>query len=245
MAELQENDEYGLVDIPLPEQPPSQKSSNEFRPFVMRSNFLDKSAGSGYVEFGKTYVLCSIEGPIEKDREADEDVEDSSVVTIIADDVSDEYLLALDKIVETFVKTELLVNAEVKIYLKVVSNDGGVLAVSSIAIGLALASANIQMYDVPLAATVLFESRQSTSPILDPTLSQCKNAVKNGGGFVTVVSLPNFTQYIAYNKFPLQLGHVLSEGVMTMKQARFATEAAFKYSLTLYEEVSNTIKSSI
>jgi ribonuclease PH len=78
--------------------------------------------------------------------------------------------------------------------LKVVSEDGGVLAVSAMAIGLALASAGIQMYDMPLAATVLFESRQSTSPILDPTISQCKNALENGGGFVTTVSLPNFTQ---------------------------------------------------
>lgn len=75
-----------------------------------------------------------------------------------------------------------------------VSDDGGLLAVSSMAIGLALASANIQMYDTPLAATVLFESRQSTTPILDPTMSQCKNALENGGGYLTVISLPNFTQ---------------------------------------------------
>lgn len=62
------------------------------------------------------------------------------------------------------------------------------------AVGLALASANIQMYDMPLAATILFESRESTNPILDPTAAQCETALENGGGFVTVTSLPNFTQ---------------------------------------------------
>lgn len=87
-----------------------------------------------------------------------------------------------------------------------VSDDGGVLAVSAMAIGLALASANIQMYDMPLGATVLFESRQSTSPILDPTMSQCKNALENGGGFVTVISLPNFAQvYFFQNKSTIYL----------------------------------------
>jgi hypothetical protein len=78
----------------------------------------------------------------------------------------------------------------------VISEDGGLLAISAMAIGLAFSSANIQMFDTPVAATVLFESRQSTKPILDPTLSQCKTALENGGGFVTVVSLPNFTQVI-------------------------------------------------
>lgn len=33
MAEFQENDDYGLVDVPVPEQPPTVKSNNEFRPF--------------------------------------------------------------------------------------------------------------------------------------------------------------------------------------------------------------------
>lgn len=108
--------------------------------------------------------------------------------------MSEEYLTALDQIVETFVKTELLVNAEVKVYMKLVSDDGGVLAACAMALGLALASANIQMYDMPLAATVLFESQRAQEIVLDPTVSQCKKALENGGGFVTVISLPNFTQ---------------------------------------------------
>jgi hypothetical protein len=42
MAELQENDEYGLIDVPLPEQPPSQKSTKEFRPFgKLNSNVFE------------------------------------------------------------------------------------------------------------------------------------------------------------------------------------------------------------
>ncbi|KAI6171052.1 hypothetical protein M3Y97_01082200 [Aphelenchoides bicaudatus] len=232
MAELQLNDEYGLVDIPLPEQPPSQKSSNEFRPFVMRSNVLSKTSGSGYVEFGNTCVLCTVEGPFDKSREAEEDFEYIGPVNIMTDDVSEEYLLALDKIVETFVKTELLVNVEVQVHLKVISDDGGVLDASAIAIGLALASVNIQMNDMPVAATVLFESRQSTSSILDPTLSQRKDAIKNGGGFVTIVASPVFQQ----------VKYLASEGVMTMKQVCFAAEEAFKYALTLRAYVPSAVK---
>jgi ribonuclease PH len=73
MAEVQESDDYGLIDVPVAPQPASKKSVDQFRPFgknlkafneiwvlVMRSNFLDKVAGSGYVEFGKTCVLCSV-----------------------------------------------------------------------------------------------------------------------------------------------------------------------------------------
>jgi hypothetical protein len=39
MADLQENDEYGLVDVPVQKQPPTVKSNNEFRPFG-ELNFL-------------------------------------------------------------------------------------------------------------------------------------------------------------------------------------------------------------
>jgi len=117
----------------------------------------------------------------------------------------------------------------------VVSDDGGVLAASAMAIGLALASADIQMFDVPLAATVLFGSRKSTTPILDPTAAQCKSAREKGGGFMTVIALPSFTQ----------IGHVLSEGVLTLKQTQLATEIAFKDSLTLYSEIVATLKASL
>jgi hypothetical protein len=33
MAELQLNDEYGLVDVPVPQQPVIEKSIKAFRPF--------------------------------------------------------------------------------------------------------------------------------------------------------------------------------------------------------------------
>ncbi|KAI6197464.1 hypothetical protein M3Y94_01227400 [Aphelenchoides besseyi] len=214
---------------------PQQRANNQFRPFALRANFLDKVAGSGYVELGETCVLCSIEGPNEKERETDEDVPEDSNVIIISEDLTDEYFTALDQIVDTFVRTELLLNAEVKIYIKVISNDGGVLAACTMAMGLALASANIQMFDLPLAATVLVEKAGAGKFVLDPTASQCEAAKKNDGGWITIVSLPAFSQ----------IGHTLSEGVMTVKEAKWATELAFKGSLSLYTEVSNTLKESL
>ncbi|KAI6194892.1 RNase-PH domain-containing protein [Aphelenchoides besseyi] len=234
MAELQEADDlFGFVSIPTIAKKPQQRANNQFRPFALRANFLDKVAGSGYVELGETCVLCSIEGPNEKDRETDEDVPDDS--NIISEDLTDEYFTALDQIVDTFVRTELLLNAEVKIYIKVISNDGGVLAACTMAMGLALASANIQMFDLPLAATVLVEKAGTGKFVLDPTTSQCESAKKNDGGWITVVSLPAFSQ----------IGHILSEGVMTVKEAKWASELAFKGSLSLYTEVSNTLRESL
>ncbi|KAI6225147.1 3' exoribonuclease [Aphelenchoides fujianensis] len=223
MAELQENDDYGFVDVPVPKKPPQERPNNQFRPFVFRSNFLDKVAGSGYVELGDTCVLCSVEGPNEKDRETDDDIADDSAVIVISDELCDEYVTALDQIIDTFVRTELLVNAEVKVFVKVISDDGGVLAATTMAVGLALASANIQMFDLPLAATVLVEQPGSERLILDPTAAQCEEAKKRDGG----------------------IGHTLSEGVMSVKQAKKATEIAFKASLMLHAEVGNTLKESL
>ncbi|CAD5219592.1 unnamed protein product [Bursaphelenchus okinawaensis] len=223
---------YGLTNVPIPKKRTAEKQNDDFRNFFFRANFLDKVDGSGYVEMGNTCVLCSIEGPVEKDREMDEDVEDENPIKITSDELTEEHINVLDQILETFVRTDQLVNVEIRINVKVVCDDGGLLAAATMAVGLALASTNVQIYDIPLAATVLIPSRTATVPLLDPTASEFKNAKQDGGGVLTVVSLPAFTQ----------IAHQYMEGVMTSKQTVMATEFAFKNSLRLYEEVTQTLK---
>ena len=119
------------------------------------------------------------------------------------------------------------------------------------ALGLALASANVQMFDMPLAAAALFESRTSTRPILDPTDAQCERAKREGGrlgdgrlvarvhtGLRVFACMPQ--QF-----FRLQIGHVLSEGVLSVKQAHIATTVAFKASLILHDDINEALKASI
>ncbi|KAI6202624.1 hypothetical protein M3Y99_01870300 [Aphelenchoides fujianensis] len=235
MAELQENDDYGFVDVPVPKKPPQERPNNQFRPFVFRANFLDKVAGSGYVELGDTCVLCSVEGPNEKDRETDDDIADDSAVIVISDELCDEYVTALDQIIDTFVRTELLVNAEVKVFVKVISDDGGRSRGHHDGRRLGVGLGEHPNVRPPTSGHRFGRTAGQRAPHSRPDGRPMRGGKKRDGGWMTIVSLPAFSQ----------IGHTLSEGVMSVKQAKKATEIAFKASLMLHAEVGNTLKESL
>lgn len=88
----------------------------------------------------------------------------------------------------------LPLQTEVDVEINVLADDGGVLAACMIAAGVAVSSANIEMFDTVLACCLMIG--KDGTLLLDPTASQIQSHCEKGtfGATLTVAIVPSLGQ---------------------------------------------------
>uniref|UniRef100_A0A914HA60 Pyridoxal phosphate homeostasis protein n=1 Tax=Globodera rostochiensis TaxID=31243 RepID=A0A914HA60_GLORO len=142
-----------------------------WRKIVVRSKPLSggASSGSSSVDMGNTRVVCTVNGPREQQQQSASASVDTAMeegvlsVTLRGGDIEPTLRYSVERALQAVVCLRKLARTETAIELNVLSDDGGAFAACLIAAGVAVASANIEMFDVLLACNVL---------LIPPTSSQ-------------------------------------------------------------------------
>ena len=125
-------------------------------------------SGSGYVEMGRTKVLCSVFGPrIQGSRMSARSLDGRVGASIRMapfarqgrgrnGDEEREMANVLVRTIASAIRVEVLGMNEVDVVVVVIEDDGGVMAGAINAAGLALADAGIELYDLPAACNLSF-----------------------------------------------------------------------------------------
>ncbi|TRY72445.1 hypothetical protein TCAL_13629 [Tigriopus californicus] len=215
----------GSTPGPTP-QPP--KSSMNIRPLFLKTGLLSNAQGSAYVEQGQTKLLCSVFGPREIPRRSDFSLKGVLSVefrsapfahprhrissAFEAQPTEKELSLVLEGALQAAVCLHLYPKSQIDVYVRVLEDDGSVLAAAITAAGLALANASIQMFDLVLGASLC---RKNDLILVDPTLNEelgasegCDLDSEGHASLLTIGYQPSLDQLVAYQH----------EGIITVDQ---------------------------
>ncbi|XP_041354122.1 exosome complex component MTR3-like [Gigantopelta aegis] len=185
------------------------RKTEEVRPLFLRAGVTSQAHGSAYIEQGQTKVICSVYGPREVLRKEDFSMKgqltcEFKFATFSCrqrrqhqqDSQEKDYSVQILEALEPAVCLHKFPKAQVNIYITVLQNDGSALAASITCASVALADAEIEMYDLVAGCS----SRVFGGHVLmDPTdheeyRQQSKN---HEGGSVTVGLMPSLNQISA------------------------------------------------
>eukprot|EP00996_Jenningsia_fusiforme_P002234 NODE_3070_length_1056_cov_7.413108_g2818_i0.p1 GENE.NODE_3070_length_1056_cov_7.413108_g2818_i0~~NODE_3070_length_1056_cov_7.413108_g2818_i0.p1 ORF type:complete len:280 (+),score=65.32 NODE_3070_length_1056_cov_7.413108_g2818_i0:97-840(+) len=175
---------------------------NEIRDVEIELGLLDRAEGSCFFALGNTKVLAAVYGPHETAWKRSQDGA-AIVVTLNAASFSSgerrkgktmerkevEMCNTLRRTLESNVSTHLFPNSQIEIYLQVLQEDGGTLAVCLNAASLALMDAGIPMDDFLTACT---------SGCIDGTsMTDLNQLEENAGGPQMPVAILHTSQKVA------------------------------------------------
>ncbi|KAI9917727.1 hypothetical protein PsorP6_012355 [Peronosclerospora sorghi] len=186
-------------DVPMERLDNLRLSSNDIRRPFMQLGAVSRAAGSAYVEFGRTRVVCAVYGPRTDTRARREFSREGQLICDVkyapfADEWSrrergqdaDEMELSaiLEEALAPAVMLHKMPKCVVSVFATVLENDGGVFAAVVNAASLALADAAVEMYDMVTAACAGFVNG---SVILDPN----RKEEERGDGMLTMAYMPS------------------------------------------------------
>ncbi|KAH7700180.1 3' exoribonuclease familydomain 1 containing protein, partial [Aphelenchoides avenae] len=124
---------------------------------------------------------------------------------------------------------------EVDVEINVLADDGGVLAACMMAAGVAVSSANIEMFDTVLACSLMIA--KDGTLLLDPTASQIESHREKGtfGATLTVAIVPSLGQIICAEAI----------GVTTKKELEAAVDYGFQKCLLLHPVISKALRATV
>ncbi|GAB9471794.1 Exosome complex exonuclease mtr3-like protein [Globisporangium polare] len=175
-----------------------RKSSDELRQVFMKLGVVSGAAGSAYVEFNRTRVVCSVYGPRNDTRSRREFSNEGQLVcdfkyAPFADQVgrrergqdADELEMSsiLTQALSPAVMLHKLPKCVVSIYVVVLESDGGELAAAINCASLALIDAAVEMYDIVAASGA---GIVNAKVVLDP----CQQEEVYGDGKVVLAYMP-------------------------------------------------------
>jgi exosome complex component MTR3 len=175
------------------------RSLDQFRPVYMTVGSVTQAAGSAYIEFHDTKVLCSVHEPSASSR----DLREYSEVGMVRCDFkfapfsttgarrefrqgSDEKDLSrmLEQAIARSVRLDLYPKSVINIHVLVIQAHGGVLAAAISCASVALAHAGIECYDLVAAcAAVRIDDVLALDPSNDETIG--------GDATMTLAYMPN------------------------------------------------------
>mmetsp|Transcript_38589 Transcript_38589/g.49234 ORF Transcript_38589/g.49234 Transcript_38589/m.49234 type:complete len:266 (-) Transcript_38589:138-935(-) len=180
------------------------RSRNQLRRIFMDIGILSQSSGSAYVEFDRTKVICSINGPHVISGSETTFSEEGQLRCdfryapfarrerreperrMAEDEVEMSQLLR--QALAGSIQMHKLPKSVIDVYCVVLQDDGGELGAAITAGSLALANAGIELYDLVAACSVGCPPQGSKRLLLDPTL--CERQAQQGFGVMTVAILP-------------------------------------------------------
>ncbi|KAJ0398762.1 hypothetical protein P43SY_009830 [Pythium insidiosum] len=199
-----------------------RQSADELRPTFMKLGVVSGAAGSAYVEFHRTRVVCSVYGPRNDTRSRREFSQEGQLVCDFKfapfadaagrrergqDDDELELSSILTQALAPAVVLSKLPKCVVSIFVVVLESDGGELAAAINCASLALVDAAVEMYDVVTAASAaVVDSRV----VLDP----CHAEEARGDGKVVLAFMPTLGR----------LTHTLQSGKLQHAQLQEAVD---------------------
>lgn len=156
-----------------------KRKPNELRPVFMSLGTVAKAAGSAYIEVGGSKLLCSVYGP-RPDPKADYVSETGrlSCNVKVAPFAGVEVPAELEKELPLLVKPALepavvlsrFPKSVVEIHILVLEQEGDVVSAAITCASLAMADAEIEMFDLVAASSVAVHSRKSSTEMqVDPS----------------------------------------------------------------------------
>ncbi|KDO24052.1 hypothetical protein SPRG_10840 [Saprolegnia parasitica CBS 223.65] len=193
---------------------PDGRGNDEFRACFMRCGVLSKAAGSAYVEFGRTRVVCAVYGPRaevaikQRGQPLVCDIKLPSSTTVLDASMNDlelEYGNLMRQALAPSLLLEKLPKCQLSVHAVVLESDGGDLGAAITCASLALVDAGVEMIDVVTACSAGHTA--DATVLLDPT-------TKETGGHVMVAFMPARGQ----------ITHVMQKGGMTYPKVQEAIE---------------------
>ena len=152
----------------------------------MEVGLIHEASGSGYIEQGKTKILCGVYGPKEIPKRSDFSMQ-SGILSCKMEEApfshphkrltkgrtddsdSKELSTAIQQALEATVCMHLYPKTQIDIYITILENDGAVLAAALTCASMALANASIQMFDLTIGAAI---KRSGDKRYTDPSLEE-------------------------------------------------------------------------
>ena len=188
----------------------SDRSQLSLRQAHFTVSCLSNAAGSSLVEIGLTKIVCSIYGPHAAVTDAGEFHSEgklncavsmplcvgttSSQRSNLSGNESELALNVKDAISSSLLNLEQFSKCVIDINIKILQDDGGVLAAAIIASSLALADAGVECIDLVSACHVSAMSHSSDSSKVSCLLDPTENEIKTCLGTVTVALMPNMRE---------------------------------------------------
>ncbi|KAK3855101.1 hypothetical protein Pcinc_038477 [Petrolisthes cinctipes] len=148
------------------------RSPADTRKHFLSVGLISEAKGSSYVEAGNTKVCCGVYGPRDVQRGSDFKMSCQVVCQVkmspfscpvrlppASGDRDREMSRQLKNALESVIILDKFPKSEIDVYITVVEDGGGLLAACVTAAGLALAHANIDMYDIVVGASVLYHDK--------------------------------------------------------------------------------------
>jgi exosome complex component MTR3 len=175
------------------------RTLDQFRPIYMTVGSVTQAAGSAYVEFDGTKVLCSVHEPSASSK----DLREYSEVGVVKCDFKfapfsssgdrrelrqsseeKDYSRMLENSIARSIRLELYPKSVINIHVLVIQSCGGVLAAAITCASIALAHAGIECYDMVAACSAV---RLGDVLALDP--SEVESV--GGNANMTLAYMPN------------------------------------------------------
>lgn len=189
------------------------RSLDQLRPLFLRTDVVSQARGSSYIEMNETKAICAVYGPREVMRREDFSLKgqltcDFKFTTFSCkkrrqhqqDNQEKDLSVQVLEALEPAVCLHKYPKSQINIFITVLQHDGSALSAAIMCASVALASANIEMYDVVVASsaaicgpvTLTDPTAQEEEVILKATVKSDANA-----GSVTVAFLPSLSQVSA------------------------------------------------
>jgi len=204
-------------------------ANDVFRKFSIKCNPFDGPSGSALIELGNTKVICTVNGPKEQANDATME----GVLNVVVHGMSSSLKYTIETTLSSVVCLKKLARTTVDIELHALSDDGGVLAASIMAAGVAISSAKIEMFDTLLACHLLICS-QTADLILDPNGDEIRDNVGRSAS-LTLIVIPSLDQVVCLDV----------QGPVKQAVLRRAIKFGFDNCKKLFPIVSKALTSSL
>lgn len=168
-----------------------KRDNQHFRKLSIKIKHLDGHSGSAYVELGNTKVICTVDGPVEVNIDSPE-----GKLKVNIGGSNSTFRYAIEAALSAVVCMKKLARTELTVEIGIVADDGGSLATCLLCAGLAIASANIEMFDTLLSCQVAVNTETSQF-YLDPDSTQIQ-ALAGNCATLTIAILPSIRQIVCY-----------------------------------------------
>ncbi|CAG7834459.1 unnamed protein product [Allacma fusca] len=173
---------------------------NEVRPVFVQTGIKEESRGSSYVEYGRTKVICVVQGP--RDLSKKIDFSPTGLISVdiqtVGGKVPERFTTLMKDALEAIVILDKFPKAILEVHLTILEDSGSALAACITAAGLALADGGIPVFDIMIGSTLLFDGKQY---YFDPTrkeldaLDLTEQEINDvGGGIITLGCMPSRDQ---------------------------------------------------
>nr|CAD2173026.1 unnamed protein product [Meloidogyne enterolobii] len=173
-------------------------SKRKFRDLAIKLKSLKGCVGSANVKMGNTIVSCAVTGP--KEQQSGETALEG-LLNISLHGIDPALRYSVEHALQAVVCLKKLARTEMDVELNVLSDDGGVLAACLLASGLAIASANIEMFDILLPCNILIPTQPPSPPgfppafILDPDSATIAK-YSSKAALLTLAIIPSIGQIV-------------------------------------------------